>query len=340
MRKKHTILFSFLLQLSLFSFAQKKNTEFLTATNQWFKAWELLSKEVYGINKFYAVDFVFFDSVSVFSTSAVAVPNGVAVEGNTIMKQSYRWKQAPHNGTLTLPDSSKIPVGLMSFAGDNKIGRKPFFVMPLPSFWKTAGVTSAELGLDKLITGVFLHEFSHSQQMQNFGKKIAAFEHSSNFGIDFTDDIVQDLFKQDSIYTAAFRSETNTFYKAAEEKDAAERKRIIQTGLMEMNNRQQTYFTGKYKELTVIDDFFLTMEGLGQYSMYAWLVHPKGGNLPKEQVIKGVRRGKKQWSQDEGFVLFLLLAKYASPKSWAPAMFANETTPVKQLLVNNIAVKN
>lgn len=176
--------------------------------------------------------------------------------------------------------------------------------------------------------------------MQNFGKKIAEFEHGSNFGTDFTDDIVQDLFKQDSAYTAAFRSETNTLYKAVEEKDDMQRKRIIQTGLIEMDNRQHKYFTGKFKDLAVIDDFFLTMEGLGQYSMYAWLVHPKGGNLPKEQVIKGVRRGKKQWSQDEGFVLFLLLEKYASPLSWAPAMFANETTPVKHLLVNNITANN
>ena len=91
-----------------------------------------------------------------------------------------------------------------------------------------------------------------------------------------------------------------------------------------------------YSTLNQIDNFFLTMEGLGQYAMYAWLKHPKGANLPAEQVIAGVRRGKKQWSQEEGFALFLLLEKYSPASKWAPAMFGTKTESVTDLILNKI----
>ncbi len=41
------------------------------------------------------------------------------------------------------------------------------------------------------------------------------------------------------------------------------------------------------------------MEGLGQYSMYLWMTHPRGGDVKKDIAIQGIRRGRKVWSQDE-----------------------------------------
>ncbi len=81
-----------------------------------------------------------------------------------------------------------------------------------------------------------------------------------------------------------------------------------------------------------IDNFFLTMEGLGQYSMYLWLTHPKGGNIKKEIAIAGVRRNKKSWSQDEGFVLFLILDKLTKPSVWIKNMFGEKTKNVTSLI--------
>ena len=109
-------------------------------------------------------------------------------------------------------------------------------------------------------------------------------------------------------------------------------KRTVQEGLSFMKQRQDQYFKGAYENLTEIDNFFLTMEGLGQYSMYLWLKDPKGGNIKKEKAIEGVRRGGKWWSQDEGFALFLILEKFNQPANWAKDMFGDKTVSVIALL--------
>jgi hypothetical protein len=99
-----------------------------------------------------------------------------------------------------------------------------------------------------------------------------------------------------------------------------------------MRLRHSEYFKGQYLSLVQIDNFFLTMEGLGQYSMYLWLTHPKGGNLKRNAAIDGVRRKKKWWSQDEGFALFLILDRLSKPRSWAKEMFGEKIESVVSLI--------
>lgn len=313
----------------------QRDSAFYNATGKWFGAWKLVSSGVYKIKSVKPVDFVFFDDKYVYSTSGVSIANGEAVKGRNFMNLVLNWKKAPHHDSITLPDHSVVPVGLMSFAGETGgVKSKAFFVMPLPSFWQTAGVTSTELGLDNLVTGVFVHEFSHSQQMQNFGKRMTAFEQHTNFGVEFSDDIIQHLFEKDSAYTAMYQQEAKQFYTAVKSSklDTA----VLRQALNLMQTRQQTYFTGRYDSLQKIDDFFLTMEGLGQYSMYLWLVHPKGANIAPVLAIEGVRRKRKWWSQDEGLVLFLILEKIAKNRDWAKEMFGTKTTTVTSLIRQHI----
>lgn len=309
---------------------QKRDAAFYNATHKWFSAWKLVSKEIYTIKKVRPVEFVFFDDKYVYSTSAVTVKNGRPVTGNNLMNLKFQWKKQLHNDSLTLPDKSVIPINLMSFAAEIPSEGKSFFVMPLPVFWQQAGVLSKELGLENLITGVFIHEFSHSQQMQNFGNKMTAFEKENNYGIEFSDDIVQNIFAKDTAYLKFYKKEIDFFYDLT--KNNALEKNSVKEGLSLMKQRQNKYFKGKYQHLTEIDNFFLTMEGLGQYSMFLWLKHPKGGNINREVAIEGVRRGGKWWSQDEGFALFLILDKLTMPKNWARDMFGDKTESVTILI--------
>lgn len=301
--------------------------EFRQATQAWFSAWQLVSTQVYKINDVKAVDFIFFDEQYVYSTSDVVIPEGEAVAGEHLMNLQLTWKRALHKDSITLPDRSVLPVGLMSFASDHN--GKPFFIMPLPGFWKQAGVDSQELGFMNLITGVFVHEFSHSQQMNNFGRQMTAFEEQQDFGVEFSDNLVQDLFGQDTIYTSLYKKEVASFFAAtANGLD----KRRVKAGLKIMKERHRLYFTDTNKNLGQIDDFFLTMEGLGQYSMYRWLVDPQGGNIQKALAIKGVRRGGKWWSQDEGFALFLILENLTSPANWAGELLGDRVVSVNAIL--------
>ncbi len=167
---------------------KKRDLAFYNAVSKWFSAWKLVSKDIYKIDKVRPVEFVFFDDKFVYSTSSITIKNGSPVIGNNLMNLKFQWKKELYNDSLTLPDKSVVPVNLMSFAAEIPTEGKSFFVMPLPSFWQQAGVSSKELGLENLITGVFIHEFSHSQQMQNFGKKMTAFEKQNNYGVEFSDD--------------------------------------------------------------------------------------------------------------------------------------------------------
>jgi hypothetical protein len=298
----------------------------LAGVQKWFHAWELVSKQVYHIHTLQPVEFVFFDDQYMYATSPVSIPEGAFISGPTLLGKTLAWKKALHNGKLKLPDGQELPIGLMSFAAPlDSMGQTAFFVMPLPDFWEKAGVTSKELGLDHLVTGVFLHEFSHTQQMQSFGKKMTDFERDHAFKVAFSDDIIQDYFENDSMYNKAFRQEVKTLYEAVAATPGPKQQALIREGMTMFERRQQQYFTGEQAILTPIDNFFLTMEGIGQYSMYAWLVHPQGGNVSAVTAIAGVRRGGKWWSQEEGFALFLILDKLSKPKHWSKGMFGNET---------------
>jgi len=309
---------------------KQRDLAFYNATNKWFSAWKLISRDIYKIDKVKPVDFVFFDDKYVYSTSAISVKNGTTVKGNNLMNLKFQWKRKLHNDSLILPDKSVVPLKLMSFAAETPNEGKSFFVIPLPSFWEQAGVSSKELGIENLITGVFMHEFSHTQQMQNFGNKMTEYEKQNTFEADFSDDIVQNLFANDTTYVKYYKREVELFYASI--KNNILDKNAVTEGFVFFKQRQTEFFKDKYKNLREIDNFFLTMEGMGQYSMFLWLTHPKGGNLKKDIAIEGVRRGGKWWSQDEGFALFLILDKLATSKSWAKSMFGNKTESVVSLI--------
>lgn len=306
-----------------------RDTVFGEPVQAWFKAWELLSRDIYGIQQARPVDFVFFDDQFVYSTSRISIPAGTPVKGPRLMNLVLNWKKAAYKDSIRLPDGSFVEAGILSFAGTTGT-MKPFFVMPLPSFWAQAGVQSQELGLGKLVTGVFLHEFSHTQQVKGLGRLVTDMEKKYWPGASINDDIIQHHFGEDSLYTQDYQRETGLFYTAAGASQP--QPGLLQEAVSLYDKRQATYFTGLTEGLTAADDLFLTMEGLGQFSMYAWLVHPKGGALPEDQALAGVRRGKKWWSQEEGLALFLALSRFRSPASWGPRFFSPQPVTVIRLL--------
>lgn len=333
---KKTFSFLFLIVFSLNAFGQRnEDKEFHEVIGRWFSAWSLVYKDVYKIDKLQPVEFVFFDEQYVYSTSSATLPKGVPIKGNNLLNLKLTWKKAPHHDSLTLPDKTRIPIGIISFASEIPDGKHhSFFVMPLPSFWKKAGIESKELGLDNLTTGVFIHEFSHSQQMQSFGKKITQYEKQNAFGVDFSDDMIQNIFSKDPIYVNLYQSEVSNLYNSILNKEM--NMDLLSKGLTLMNDRQKGYFKDKYQGLADLDDLFLTMEGLGQYSMYIWFTHSKGANIDKDIALEGVRRNKKWWSQDEGLALFLILERLKAPKFWAKEMFGLKAMTVTELIKSNL----
>ena len=306
---------------------------------EWFSAWELVSTKVFKLQNSRAPEMVFFDATYVYTTSNISAPTGQAFEGPRLFGEQLPWLKQPHNGTITLPDGKKIPVKIVAFAAPLKgSDRKAFFVMGAPDFWASKGEKSKELGLKNHLTGVFLHEFSHTRQfmvmnneMESLDKKYSFEKVEGSGQVKIGDDMVQENFRHDSTYVRLFNQEVYTFYQAYFEKDNKKARALIRQGLFLLHKRQGSYLVKEKEVFKGLDDVWLTIEGMGQYAMVAWLIHPKGGNVPLEKAIEGARRGREWWSQDEGLVLALLVAKFTEP-DWSGAVFDRKFNSLASML--------
>lgn len=302
----------------------------LNTISEWFSAWELVSDEIYELENYESVDFVFFDSEHVYSTSSTTIAEGTEVNGPKLFGETLGWKVKKHNGEITLPSGEIVPLGLMVFASplENK-EKESFFIMPLPSFWEEAGVKS-DMPYHLFLTGIFLHEFSHTQQMNGIGAKITELSKDVSFNEDLNDEYVQQIFSEDSNYVSMFEMEHSTIFELVNNPGGELNPETIRGLLNSMEERQKKFFVGDYAALAEINPLFLTMEGVGQYTMYEWLIHPKGGNIDPSIAFDGTRT--KSWIQDEGFGLALLLSKISHSKKWSNQVFGKNSETITELL--------
>ncbi|MBS0028278.1 hypothetical protein ACTJJ0_05550 [Chitinophaga sp. 22321] len=295
----------------------------------WFSAWNFVCQNKFGSSATIPTIFLYDDSLYYATASLAATDQRFTAPGPS--GKLIEWYTGAHNGTLRIPDGQSVPLGLMSFAAADSAGN-PFFVMATPRFWKSAGVESRELGLEKLITAVFLHEFAHTRQQRGMGATVTTIEQKHPFhDPPLSDDIVQHLFSKDSVYVGRWKEETDLFYQAAFHPDKRTSKKLTCDALRMLHQRQVSYFTGDREVLRKLDDIFLTMEGLGQFAGLYWLQHPSGGKLPYATAVEGMRRKRNQWSQEEGLAMFLILDKMGW-RNWERDVLSDDPKTIVQQL--------
>lgn len=280
---------------------------------------------------------------AILKLKPVQLPTIVAIDascthvGKAGAKDVIRWTSTVHPPALvTLPDGKTVPIGPISFAApDDKAVHTGFFAMSLPSVWRASGVTS-EIGLEHLMNGVLLHELMHTRQFYFANPTLAALGEKYHFGDDMSDDSLQDKFKSDPAYVAAYQAETDMLYSAANATSDAEARRLAATALAMMRTRRARWFVGENAQWAPLDDIFLTMEGLGQWVAYAWCVSPQGLSLDHQAAIAAVRRKRQRWTQDEGLGLFLVTDRlfphwqrlaFAAKPALAEALLAKASDP-------------
>lgn len=210
----------------------------------------------------------------------------------------------PHGGSVQLPGGNEAPLGPISFASGDAGG---YFAMSLPSVWRDAGVTS-EVGLERLMDGVLLHEIMHTRQTALANAVLGPLVEA--LGIpehEVSDDIVQQRFGDEPEYAAAWGEERDLLFAAAAAPDDAEARRLAGRALEHMHARHARWFTGEKAAFTGLDEVFLTMEGMGQWMIWRYFLSLEGGGYAPEQALPAVRRGGRQWSQDEGLALILVV---------------------------------
>jgi len=90
--------------------------------------------------------------------------------------------------------------------------------------------------------------------------------------------------------------------------------------LQEMRRWRQAWFSGSRAYWNTVDDLFLTMEGIGQWRGYAWLIDPNGPHLNPSFALSEVRRKRNHWTQDEGLALIMVVDRLLS--GWQKLAFA------------------
>jgi hypothetical protein len=228
-----------------------------------------------------------------------------------------RWIAIPHEGKIRLPDGKQVDAGVTSFASQVEKSGERFFVMALPTVWQAAGIN--KLG-DAGLTGVFLHEFSHTRQLNALKPAFDAAAAIYKMPDDFSDDSLQKHFENDPTYVAVYEKESDLLYRAAAEPDMAKAKGLAKQALTLIEARQKRWFAGDDAMWKPYDDLFLTMEGFGQWNAYAWLSDPKGGGMTRAAAQDKMRGGHKWWSQEEGLALFLVIDRFVP--GWAAQAFA------------------
>ena len=264
-----------------------------------------------------------------------ALPTIIAVDARCTYtarsaRSGWRWPGRPHGGTMRFANGVAQPVGPISFAApDPAQPSGGFFAMSLPLVWRAAGVTS-ELGLERLMDGVLLHESMHARQFYFVNPAMEAWERRWGKDAGASDDAVQERFKGDPAYHAAFEAERDTLFRAAAAPTDAEARTLAADALRLMRARRVRFFTGADAKWLLLDDLFLQMEGLGQWLAYAWYVSPRGAALPPATVLPAVRRGGKFWTQDEGLALMLTVDRLVP--GWQRDAFAARPLLAEALL--------
>jgi hypothetical protein len=231
-----------------------------------------------------------------------------------------------HTGTAILPDGAEAPIGPIAFAS----GEGGYFAMSLPSVWRAAGVDS-EVGLERLMNGVLLHEMMHIRQTELANRALA--DAIAAAGIpdeELNDDIVQERFAGDPDSVAAWSAERDALFAAAAALDDDRARELAARALTLMRERRGRWFTGDKAPFAEIDDVFLTMEGMGQWLIYRYFLSEEGGRLSPQGAQDAVRRNRRWWSQDEGLALILTVDRLLP--GWQSRAFRDPDWRAERLL--------
>jgi hypothetical protein len=232
-----------------------------------------------------------------------------------------------HGGSATLPDGREVDVGPISFASHEAGG---FFAMSLPSVWRAAGVTS-ELGLERLMDGVLLHELLHVRQSALANAALARPTEASGIADDLLDDdIIQRQFGSDPAYATAWAEERDLLFAAAAAPDDDAARQLAAAALERMRSRRARWLSGANAPFAELDDIFLSMEGMGQWLAYRALRSPEGGGVSADQALPAIRRGGRQWSQDQGLALLLTVDRLLP--DWQQRAFRDPDWRAERLL--------
>lgn len=240
-------------------------------------------------------------------------------------RRRFTVRGARHSGEIALPDGARVPSRITSFATSLRSGDM-FLVMSLPAIWRASDRDPT--GDGRLASAVFIHEFTHTQSTA-LGARVDSLV-QRGLPADVNDDVIQERFGGRPGYRARFDAERELLFRAAAAPSDSEARALGDSALSLIERRRKEFFIGADAIYSDADDLFLTMEGLAQWLAYRWLIDPLGAAMSAADALPFMRRGGRQWSQDEGLALLLVLERL-SPSA-AGAMLDRPPVTVTEAL--------
>ncbi|HEX8471949.1 MAG TPA: hypothetical protein VF633_12615 [Brevundimonas sp.] len=246
-------------------------------------------------------------------------------------QRRYRVTADQHSGELTLPDGNTVPAQRLAFASPMSDGGM-FFTMALPSLWRADTDEVRDPRLLSMV--VFMHEFTHTQQADGLGSRIDALL-ANGLPEDADDDVVQDQFQARPGYASGWSAERDSFYASAQAEDPAAARVALRRSVDQMAERRARWFTGADAIYADADDVFLTMEGSGNWSAWAWLTDPAGGRMAPDAATAFIRGAGTHWSQDEGLGAMLAIDRLTP--DWPSLAFGPAAATIDDLAARALA---
>jgi hypothetical protein len=231
-----------------------------------------------------------------------------------------------HHGSIELPNGSKLPPNLVSFAADLDDSKGVFLVAALPSIWAKAAHLKNEPDVNALARTVYIHELTHAFH-RNFFDRLSQIEKELTDVENFDDDIIQNRFGIIRSFRDAYVAEIELTRSAVAEPDKARRKKLVRQIARSIRERRRTHYVGENRRFAEVEDIFLTMEGVANWAAYRSAI--RGGMTPANASTL-VRRSGKWWSQEEGIFLFMLIDSLLP--NWHDKAFRNNPMQVVDLL--------
>lgn len=127
--------------------------------------------------------------------------------------EAVTWAAAQHRGSIALPNGEEMPAVVTSFAsGEEGLF---YFVMSTPSVWRAGGVDGGPIPLETMMVAVLLHEGSHVAQIGPYGPRLGALIEANHLPDSFSDDSLQERFREEPEFAASIERETELLMAAA-----------------------------------------------------------------------------------------------------------------------------
>ena len=248
----------------------------------------------------------------------------------------YPLFQVNHNNKLWVPERDPIDVKTFMVTtipvSDNK---KTFFISPVPAFFHTIAPPDQKIYLDLLLTGMNMHELTHTRQLPFVISQILQAQKNYKLPESIDDNSIERTFENNEAYKALFVKEKTHLWNAAMAANLDSCKRQLKIALDLATERQRTFFVQENEGYKKLDDIFLALEGSAMWAQYKTTRKYAPQGQSPEQTLYFLFQHGNSWSQEEGLALFLIIDKLVP--GWQAQFFSKELPSPFELLRKHVS---